>query len=448
MRGVVASILALLCAAAAPVNPATAPSCPALRSLESINHLVADLAAEDWQVRQSAQDELVSMGAAVLPRLYEVARDSCDAETRQRAEAAAAQIAEDQLIGPSMVTLDFVEAHPRDVFAELGRQANAELLPVPAELWELRPWGRITVDVQRKPFWAALREISDETGVELRQWNDGMRLLQSAGGHTAGRWTVSGPFLISLNRCGRSQSIDYAQADAVSSEFQLTFTAMAEPKLHVLRAAYLARLDEARDEKGNSLLPTEFAGQVEALEQSFVANSSGVWQFTARLHWVPETGSQLSVLRGAVAALVQTRHETIEVPDVLSAAGITRSSGGVSLTVTDIKKSGERYDLTAVLSRDRAAAAPAPGDGVVWDHIHHAPNDLKLLDDQNRPLLRSRLDTAGAGDSVEVSMTFARQDASGTRVRPGEPFKLVWQIPIETKELSIPFEFHDVPIPR
>ena len=80
----------------------------------------------------------------------------------------------------------------RDVFAELSRQAGWTLQPVPPELWEIRTWGRVSVDIDHKPFWAAVREISDLTGVELRQWNDGVRLLQGAG-QPVGRWTVSGP---------------------------------------------------------------------------------------------------------------------------------------------------------------------------------------------------------------------------------------------------------------
>src|SRR4051812_20524711 len=113
MRDTLFSIaISLLVAQAAFATPAaTRPtSAPTTRPTDLVESLIRDLGADDWRARQSAQDQLVTMGPDVLERLRRAGKEAADDETRRRAEAAAAQIAENALIGPSVITMRLSDA--------------------------------------------------------------------------------------------------------------------------------------------------------------------------------------------------------------------------------------------------------------------------------------------------------------------------------------------------
>ena len=459
---------------------AIAQTAPSTQPAASVETLVAQLGDPQWALRQSAQDQLIAMGQSVIPRLRQVAKETGNDEVRQRAEAAIAEINEITLTGPSLITMHVKDMPVRDAFAELSRQAGATLQPMPTELWDLKTWPKITVDLNREPFWSALRTMGAQAGVELRQWSEGLRLMQSgAGGQSGGRFVVSGPFLVTLLRCSRTQVIEYGLpgGENPTSDFQVFFSATAEPKLRVLRAAYSARLDEATDDRGNSLLahPDDNGANnngdlTRVLEAGFATGAGGTWQFSARLGYPQNMGKRLVTLRGSVNVLLQTHVETIEIPAVLSAANTSRTAGGLRLTVTEAKKSGDRYDITATIARD--VSGGGSGGDVEWERVQQSLNDLKLIDAQGRPLVRSNLASGLANESFELNMSFTRGDllnlgggggggagrlrdgaaargAAGAAVDgPIDPVKLVWQVPTETKEINVPFEFKDVPLPE
>ena len=47
---------------------------------------------------------------------------------------------------------------------------------------------------------------------------------------------------------------------------------------------------------------------------------------------------------------------------------------------------------------------------------------------------------------MDVDIQFQRQNWNGTE-NAGEPVKLLWEVPVETKEIAVPFEFTDLPLP-
>ena len=434
----------------AELAPSTAPT-PTQPS-DPIQALIDQLAADEWRAREDAQEQLTALGADVIPRLQRVVAESSSEEARQRAGAAINRIRERQVTGSSLITLHMKNVSPREVFAEISRQSGSNLQPLPPELWDTRPWPKVSFDFDNQPFWIVMRAIAEQTGMELKPWNnDGLHLIQGAPAAAAnGRWTVTGPFLITLHRASRKQEIDYAAADAVSSDFVLTFTAMAEPKLRVLRASYLAKLDEATDDRGNSLLPTDDNDEHDrrrGLELAYTGNHAGQWSFTARLASAKNMGTRLAVLRGSAMVQLQTRSQTLEVPNILSATNVTGSAGGMSLTVREVKKTGDRYELNVIVARE--AGRPETGaDALDWQRIQQSLTELTLVDEQGRTLERGSFSSGGTDQSTEVTMSFSATEANTARNRTGEPSKLVWRVATEVKDVLVPFEFKDVPLPQ
>jgi hypothetical protein len=439
-----------------PSSPSS-PSTPSTQPSDPVESLIAQLSADEWSAREEAQEKLTALGASVLPRLQRVVSESGNEESRQRADSAIARIRERQMIGASLVTLHVKNAALKDIFAEISRQCGAELKPLPPELWELRPWPKVTFDFDNQPFWVVMRTIAEQTGIELKAWNnDGLHLIQGApAAAAAGRWTVTGPFLITLHRASRNQSIDYGANDAVNSDFALTFSGVAEPKLRVVRASYLAKLDEAKDDRGNSLIVGDEADdnvRRGGLDLAFTGNNTGQWQFTARLANVKNMGTKLTTLRGSAMVQLQTRSETMEIPNILSANNAARSAAGVTLTVRVAMMVADRYELNLFISR--ADGGPAAGadnlaEALDWQRVQQSLADMRLVDDQGRTLERGSFSSGGNDQSTEVTMSFSAIEATpGARNPTGEPSKLIWRLATEVKDVVIPFEFKDVPLPQ
>ena len=93
------------------------------------------------------------------------------------------------------------------------------------------------------------------------------------------------------NFVNRSESIDLSQMQGAANhgnaphterDFSVQFTATAEPKLRVLQASSTARIEQATDDRGNSLLPPDAPPEG---SQGYTVNIVGNWSFAARLNF-------------------------------------------------------------------------------------------------------------------------------------------------------------------
>src|SRR5688500_18659810 len=115
-----------LCASASAqtTRPTTQPTTQPTVNQLRIEQLINELAADTWQSRQTAQDTLVQYGPDIRPRLSALLRETKDEEVRTRVEAALRQIEENRTPGASLITLQMKGASPKEVFAEISRQAS------------------------------------------------------------------------------------------------------------------------------------------------------------------------------------------------------------------------------------------------------------------------------------------------------------------------------------
>jgi hypothetical protein len=419
-------------------RPATRPTTLSPVNQKRIEQLISELAADTWQTRQKAQDSLVQYGIDVRPRLDVVLRQTKDEEVRTRVEAALRQIEENRTTGASLITLQMKGAAPREIFAEISRQASAELRPTPVNLWESKPWPKLDLDIERQPFWNVLHEVCGKLGVAPQ---NNMAMEMVIGDRTAGPrlWgeapsAVSGPFLVVCSSINRSHSVDLNQAKNVRRSCSVHFMIYPEPKMRVLQGTHTARIEEAVDENGTSLampgLPPDMGFNV----------NHWPWNMSAALMPQPSTGQKIARLRGSGRFLIQTRSETAEVTEVLSAREATRSVAGKRFKLKEIRRQGHQY--IAMLTLYRAGWAPHE-----WNYMMYPQQTFRMLDANGVPLMRLGNGTSGAGpDQMDVDIQFQRQNWNGTE-NAGEPVKLVWEVPVETKEVTVPFEFKDLPLP-
>jgi hypothetical protein len=411
-------------------NPATLPATAPALSEEQIKEYLASLSADDFRARQAAQDKLVAMGDDAKPLIAQLLLSARDDEAHSRLEAALGQIEENRVTGASLITMHMVDASPKLVFQELSRQCFAELRPFPENLWEQGAWPRVNIQVDHQPFWVAMLQIADATHADLQPFGDGARISRGNGFRLNGPSVIRGPFLIVANQIERSQTIALAQAGATHSEFSLRMMVYAEPKIRVLAHSAAVRLDEARDDQGNDLSPEV------PVTSGFYNGSAGMWALLASLRYPVHPGTRIARIRGSTDFIIQTQSQKLEVPDMLNVHDLSRTVGGMPITIHELKKNGTGFDLRLAIVRD----PQDPRFNYIQQNLNN--QHLKLYTASGELMDLRGMSSRASNAMMEFTITFVSP-------RPaGGPSRLVWDIPVASKPISVPFEFTDLPMPH
>jgi hypothetical protein len=193
-------------------------------------------------------------------------------------------------------------------------------------------------------------------------------------------------------------------------------------------------LAEATDDTGRSLL-----GPRDGVQQGMDVNLHGntnVWDLNVTLQ--PAQGAKrLAKLKGSTKWLIQTKSETLEVPDPLKARDLVKVVAGRRFVFKDMKRMGGGYSLNVTVHSP-------PGHGPDWQR-RADPANLRVFDANGRPFSRSGYNGSGSGDRYDYEI---RINPGGRRgEEPGEPAKLTWEVTTEVREVEATFEFKDLPLP-
>jgi hypothetical protein len=409
---------------------------PTSRSSAEIESLIQQLSSDEFKQRESAQQRLVQLGEAVQERLTRVVNETQDEEARARAEAALVQIADNAAVGPTYVNLHFDNAPPQVVFAELARQCGKPLEPNRPDLFTRRPLANISVSYDHKPFWDAMLELSAKTGIQPSLNNDRWILASGKFAEADGVRFVSGPFLVVANSIQRSRAIGLGTGKQSDGDFSIRLTVLAEPKLRVLGAANQARLEQATDEHGNSLIAPAGA------ERAALADvSTGRWNVAIPLRIPDKPGTRIVRLKGSIEVLLQSKFQTVEFEDLPNARNVTRQAGGIQVVLTEMRARGERYELSISLLADKSAQVDR---NQVRQSLASA---LQVLDAQGNAFSFSRVSTSGRDDRMDLVVSFRKPPNLENAANVGEPTRMVWNLPAAARQTAVPFEFNDLPIP-
>lgn len=436
-------------------TPATAPTtAPTTHpSVASVADLIAALSQEPWKSRERAASELVKAGEEARAPLEQVIRTTHNLDVRTSAQDALRQIDDNRIAGPSFVTLHLKDVPAKQAFEALAKQAFVDFEPWPDNLWEQgQSFPNVTLWVDRVPFWSVMKVLSERTGLGLREMNGHVRLVQ--GQPLNGRAHVAGAFLVLATQIDRSQTLTIGAADnganpaAAEENFGLQLTALAEPKLTVLRSDGNVKIDQAVDDKGNSLVPTD----AESSAQGYFGGGggNGMWSLYARLHYPSDPGTKIARFRGSVQFIVQVRSQKISIANLPAASEHTEVVRGTRITIHDFKKGdGDQYTLKLSIKQPGGVAVlPAGADQFTWEELQSSiQTHLQVQDARGQSLDHRGWSSSTRNDAMEITLTFAASQS--TEGKPtGDPVKLSWEIPVETRELIVPIEFDNLPMPR
>jgi len=336
---------------------------------------------------------------------------------------------------PTRVTINFENAPPKTVFDSIASQANLEFLTLPPKMWDSNAGSPISVSVNDQPFWVAMKEACAKAGVSLKYATDTAtpRIILTRDNQD---WTTyptvtSGPFLVSLIGLHRASTVDMRKPTEIQRTFYAKFTIFCEPRFRLLRGSLNAKVEQASDDKGNSLVPKD-AGEAPL---NFV--TTWVYNIEAKLDYPKEPGTKVTALKCAARFVAQTKSETIEYADPLTTKNVTKIVGGRKIVIKDVHRGAEEYEATVTFVRGDTPQAQ-------WEQTVFPGNALRLVDGDGRTIVAHGFGMGGRGDESTFVFKFEK-DPKGVRI--GKPLKLAWEIPTETKEVPVSFEFKDLPLP-
>ena len=238
-------LLRLPYAFAAP--PATQPA-PA----PDLQPVLKDLSSNDWLTREQAQIKLEQLDNNARPLLLGIIRQTSDDDLRARLEAGLRTIEDNSKVAPTLVSASLKNVTAREAFTEIAKQANVRIDVSDLEREDV---PRFSMDITPRPFWQAVRELCTKTSLQPDIRGEPPQIVVDS---LPTRWcnrpaSVHGSFLVIAERIERDYKVDLAKPDELQHRFTLQLTAYSDPKLLVLKNARDTKLEEAVDERGNSL---------------------------------------------------------------------------------------------------------------------------------------------------------------------------------------------------
>jgi hypothetical protein len=193
-------------------------------------------------------------------------------------------------------------------------------------------------------------------------------------------------------------------------------------------------VDEAVDEKGNSLANTD------RVYASMNSGQQWMWNLSARLNYPENAGKQIARFKGSMKFLMQTKSETLDVPNILTVKNLTKTVAKRRMLIKEVKKNGDQYDVSMTLYRDGMAQPE-------WNALQNPGYTVHLVDKEGRNLTSSGWGGGSNDNEMNYTWNFNQNVWNGQQQKLGEPHRLIWEIPIETREVNVAFEFKNLPLP-
>jgi hypothetical protein len=230
----------------------------------------------------------------------------------------------------------------------------------------------------------------------------------------------------------RTNVLDLAVPENVIRTMNLRLQIIAEPKVEIVRRGNVVQLQEAVDEHGNSLLPES----PRIRSRVGLSPGSSLWSVDVPLHYPANAGQRIARIRGSIVVGVQTRPETMEFDEIMTARDVTRTAGEQRFEFNELRKVGE--DQFHAIVTIHAVPANRQQEGV---SIFSRP-DTTLLDAHGRAYAYGNYQPQSiSANQATMRITFNRS------ANAGEPAKLVWAVPVETQDIELNFMFTNLPLP-
>lgn len=323
----------------------------------------------------------------------------------------------------TLVSLKLNGVKPADACAALSQQSGLAV-QLDRGLASAPP---VSVELNRQPFWNAAIAIARQANADIRTSGNTVLICPPYRRITLRPSAVSGPFLIALNSLTQTATADLSGGDSPKREFYATFTLMTEPKVRLLSVSPYAVIAQATDDASNSLLPQRQPALYPRAAEEFTSPVTAVLTYPAK------PGRRIVTLKGHAAAYLAGPDQVLELQSPATLSNSVHTLAGIRFTIESLTQSSGNWTLSIWSDMDNARK--------LWQIVGQMgyARTFALLNDNGKPLpIR---DTDRSSDPIGQRMTITHGGAAT------QPAKLVITVPTDVRQVHIPFEFTNLPMP-
>lgn len=427
-----------------PPPPATSPPEAAQPvANDKVAALIAQLSDDDFRVRDRASAELAALGEdAEAAMKLALKRPDLSPSARSGLEGILAKSAARRLTGPTLVSVGPPGATALDAIEAALTRGNLKLTPAAAEALRKNSDGRRSAGPGKpEPMWDAVLRLARDAGMTIESVSatDGVGLVPVDG--PAVNVAASGPFLLGISRVEttirRARDLPGARPVNVNNNnwaappCRLYVYAYAEPRLST--PSWIVESVEVTTDDGKRLtsMSSGGTGAVNAKYETQISLNGEI------------AGSKaLAKVEIKARMLRQTATETIDLGDLFNVKNHTRPIGSGQAVVDQfIKVADDQYEYK--VSLHRGGMTPAE-----WRSLQALleRNSPKVLDAAGKQLQQMGGSASYGPDEWWTQTRIGRRFGAQGANAPGEPAKLIWEVPKEFEALPATFTFANVPL--
>jgi hypothetical protein len=427
-----------------PSVPATAVTPPADGAAkERVAALIAQLADDDFRVRDRASAELGALaeeGQAEMKAALK--RNNLEPSARSALEGILAKSAARKLTGPTLVTVAPPGATALEAIEAALTRGSLKLMPASAEALRKKPDDRRTASPGKpEPMWDAVLRLARDAGMTVESVSPTGEVSLVPADASVDNVFASGPFLLGISRIettirrGRDlpgiRPINVNNNEFAAPPCRLYLFAHAEPR--VSTPSWIVESTEITTDDGNELKP---------LSTGTTGTVNGKYETQLPLRGDITTSKALAKVQIKARMLRQTATEHIELGDLFNIKDHTRPLAGGRVVVNQfVKLTDDQYEYKVTIHRD----GMSPAD---WRSLQALMGraSVKVFDAEGKQLMSMGGSGSYGPDEWSNQNRLGRRFGAQGANAPGEPTKLVWDVPREFEALPATFTFTNIPL--
>jgi hypothetical protein len=335
---------------------------------------------------------------------------------------------------PTFITIHKRAALPKDIVAEIARQADTIIATNPnALLNELK--DPISLEAEHEPFWKVLLIFCRLTHLTPQESGGiGSRTIILKKGEE--------PVFLApptMNGCFHITPTFTISGGAVANRTILSFRMLVDPKLTVLRSTTFINTIAVADSAGNSLLyKAPFSSD------DFTAYYNWYWGLTS--HILTPADGNVASFKGTIRTQIVEKSTRWEIDNPLAAKTPTRELPFGKAALTEFSKRDTSKSRNLILYPVYNVSASfdiAPGKEATLGGETVFGGAVRVCDKAGLVSAPAFIGSAKvSGGRADFSTTVSARDANGKNL--GEIARMIWEIPSGVREISVPVEFGNI----
>ena len=274
------------------------------------------------------------------------------------------------------------------------------------------------------PFWEVFHALNQQSGISL-QSIEGFRMMQQEPGLTT--YVRAGGLAIFPLSITRTASVNLQGPPGVPvtpERMELRFMVALDPRMPVAQFSP-PTLIHVEDDQGNVLLDQTNRPQVRL---GGIMRNEGMIDAQATLTVPPNRGKRIVSAKGEAHFSIQLAQEKLVVTDMEKKLGQPMTVGGQTVTMTQFELVGNSIRFSAQRTQTLFQPAGQPNAVATPPIVRMA-----FVDATGRQIWTNNLQGGSSGSVGAAQAT--------------PPLRVEFSVPTKTKEMVVPFEMKDLPLP-